>query len=83
MVYIFIENLPYKCTIIYIIEYISLKIYKINRVILSGVIVDNCHWHCRMWLNERDVPMNHHQGHSGLFKTAGFADHQLEVKAID
>ena len=26
---------------------------------------------------------HHHQGYSGLFKTAGFAGCQLEVKAID
>ena len=39
---IYVVNI-FKCTIIYIIEYISLKIYKItNSVILSDILVDSC-----------------------------------------
>ena len=41
---IYVVNI-FKCTIIYIIEYISLKKYKFkitNRVILSDVLVDSC-----------------------------------------
>ena len=45
---------------------------KIFRVLLL-----RSHWHCWMWLTERDVPNEPPPGHSGLFKTAGFAGRQL------